>query len=580
MTNPDPIQQRIEIEADTSGAQETQRALDGVRDATREGEQATEESTRATQQSEQAQRRAAGAMREAGDEADKHANKQGLLGRTMNGVIGSITGMVSGFVGVGGLVAAFQAVLEAADQYIQRLEKIIKLQTDAARATLDLHAINQTFDQGEEDFVQAFANATGRDFAESAGVITQFRSANAALTRDKQNELINQSLIPLALSTDQDLGSLAKFIGRIAPTTSDPREINNLVTQSVSLAGEANPDEFLGRAGQLLVSGNAAGLDNAETLALLAYGSSKLDTSIASTQLRNVFKKLSADANVRGHLSQSGISVDGDPLDILRQIAASDLGGEQVVGLFGIENSDVVESILSEIDTVNRFVDETRGAVDGPDKANAFLRDLIEKSPRHAAAIQLAQLQQQVQEAQRGNERAQTFKVARTLIERELERAAAAGVIDQTTVATRLDYFDNNFAQLSNEDVLREVARGNVRLTDEQEKLLLALGYEPGDPRREYRIATLDPNLVTDAQRAEAAASRIEAGTYVSDLFAGGDESTRVELTDPLNQELGRGPALPGTTVNIEKQIIINKQGTDFIGARDPLEDDQDGGFD
>lgn len=584
MADPNPIKQRIEVEAD-----QAKRELDQVAEGTRNLDRATEDTTRTTERAEQAQHKATDTMRDAGRETDETAHKQGLLGRVMGGVIGAIGGMVSGIVGVGGLVHAFRALNEAADEHIQRLEKIVELQNKAARATLDLHAINQTFDQGEEDFVQAFSNITGRDFTESAGVITQFRSANAALSREKQNELINRSLIPLALSTDQDLDALAKFIGRVAPTTSDPREINNLVTQSISLAGEANPAEFLGRAGELLVAGNAAGLDSAETLALLAFGSSKIETAQAQTQLRNVFKKLSADPQVRSRLEQGGVSVEGDPLDILRRLEVANPGPDQIVDLFGLENSDIVQAMLYEIDTVNRFVDETRSAVDGPDKATAFINDLVTKNPQAARALQIAQQEQAIEAEKRKDQSAQIIEIARNSLELELEKAVQAGDIETSVKNSRLEKFDELVGGVKGRNLAATyIGKGLIKPTPDQ------VGV-PSD--------LLFHTDITTKQIVEAAAIKLETG-HIGTLVPGGDSTKYIELSDPVRDAVNRGPDVPSlseeerekigravvdqlelrgintgqqTVVRIERLSINN--GTEFRGGRDPYEDDQDGSY-
>ncbi len=341
----------------------------------------------------------------------------------------------------------------------------------------------------------------------------------------------------------------------------------------MTLAAESDPSQFLGAAGELLVSGNAAGLDNSETLGLLAFATRSGEVDPAKTQLRNVFKKLSADPKVRDQIKASGVSVEGDPLDILNRLKAANVSSEQLIQLFGTENSDVVQAFIAESDVANDFVEQTRSAVAGPDKANAFLQDLVNKSPRHAKALQIAQQKQRLEELQRGDaDKAQDLEIARNELEIQLEKAVKDGTINASAKKARLELFDDIAGQDSLALVRGAAARGEIELTPAQAKSVEGFSeYE-----RYGFFQNLPKEGFTYKQSLAAAANEVESGTYASDILSGGNQSTRVELSDSVQDALREGPALPSggskTVNNYYNGTFINNSGN-------PLEDDLDGRY-
>jgi hypothetical protein len=537
MADPDPIQQRIKIEADTSGAREASEATDQYQKQVEESGQAIDKATQSEERHEKAVDESTKAKRDAKRATDDHSDamKSGEqsnesfgstlsdLTRDLDKATFGLASMAGGFVGAGGLVAAFEAGNRAAEKTIERLQKIVDLANEAARATLDLHAVNQTFDEGEEKMVEALANMTGRDFGEMAGVLTQFRSSNAHLDRETQDQLIQGSLVPLMMSTDKDPSSLAKFIGRVSSTTSDPREINNLVNESISLAGEGDPSAYLGAAGELMVSGRSAGLEPAETLALLGFASGRFETAESKTMLRNVFSGLSADPVLRGKLAEMGISTDGDPLDIIRRMQAAGFESEQTVELFGKENAPIVDAMMAEMGTVNRFVEDTQAAVMGSDQANAYLQDLTKNSPRHANALKILQQQQQLQSLERRQaEQAQDYQIARNAVEFELEEAVQRGEIDASAKEARLKEFDR---LASGGPDFRRRVRGTLR----------------DKYSRDTPLDQIDYNDVL----LEAADLVGKGGGLISDVLPGGNSSTAVPLREAVKESLETPPDLP-----------------------------------
>lgn len=489
------------------------------------------------------------------------------LSQQLNAATFGIGGMVTGMMGASGLVAALQASDRAAEQTIERLEKIVELTNEAAKATLDLHAINLGFNQGDEELISSFSTATGRPFEESAKVITGFRSSTAALTREQQDELINNTLLPLALTTGGSIDPFAKFIGRASATTQDPKELNNLVLQSISLAGESDPAQFLGEAGQLLISGNAAGLDNAETLGLLAFGSSKLETSVARNQLRNVFKKLGSDPSAQEKLSGLGVDTSGGVLSSIRQLSERETKPEEIIDLVGLENSDILQTLVAEFDTAESFIDQNKQAIEGDDLARQFIEDLVSQSPQHARALQVAQQDQQIQSQERQDPNAQVVLLARNAIELQLEQAVQRGDLTASAKEARLKAFDSVIgrpnAGASARSRLGEDFRERERLGQ----------LDPGedDPR-------LRTGEVTIEEIVEAAAGTIESGGLLSDLLPGGDQSTEIELSNFVRNEVGRGPALPGRRGAQGGQTVIQKQvnvyGTVINNSGDPTNGD------
>ena len=485
MPDPKPIKQRIETEADTSGIKEHVRAQQEMEKETKESTQTTEKSTAATKESTRAQTESARATERAGDEAEDAGKKQGFLARHLNGVVSAAAGMVTGFFG---LQAAIQLVTsyinglnEAADKTIERLDQIAQKADEAAKATLDLHAISLGFNEADERLAADFSKASGRSFQESASVLTGFLSSTAALDREDQERLFREGLLAYALTTSGSIEPAAKFYGRVSSITQDPEEINNLLLRSVSLAGERDPGQFLEYAGQLLTAGNDAGITPAETLGLLAFGSGKTETALATTSLRSIMTSLTSDPAKREQLRKMGIDPSGGLFSTLDQFQSVGLTEDQSFALVGGEHSGLLNAMVREYETVQQFRQQNIDALSSGDLAGDFIRNLTEKSPEHARSLQLAQLQQELTDLQRQDaEKALAIEIARTQVEIELERAVLSGTLDASAKEARLKRFDTDVGGgitfdgriAAGSHIRRQIAHGHIPLTDQQRRLV------------------------------------------------------------------------------------------------------------
>jgi len=75
-----------------------------------------------------------------------------------------------------------------------------------------------------------------------------------------------------------------------------------------------------------------------------------------------------------------------------------------------------------------------------------MLRDIVEKSPRHAMALQGAQIEQQTANIRAGDIGAQRRGLGRRIVERELYAAAAQGELDASDIESSLKLYDMSTA--------------------------------------------------------------------------------------------------------------------------------------
>lgn len=173
--------------------------------------------------------------------------------------------------------------------------------------------------------------------------------------------------------------------------------------------------------------------------------------------------------------------------------------------------------------------------------AGNFINDLAEQSPRHARALQLSQLQQELAGLERQDaEQAQTFQIARTRVEIELQRAVQAGTIGASAKETRLKRFDSLVAGPGGLTFAAAgISDGTIPLTKEQLERIPS-GKVTIPPHLADRVG------ITFEQILAAAAQDVEAGLLVSDVLPGGDQSDDVgDISGRVLEDLERGPTLP-----------------------------------
>ena len=640
MTDPTPIQQRIDILANTQGAGEVSAALDKLKGQYEDEARQAELSARAAQRKEQQASRLADRLRtlttsqaayekQARDgvqlddkavevakrrelqtdrlsraiarEEDRQADvnrrmreavethrqfddsgqkvqrrtdgmssDMQLLGGRLGVAAGGFSLLAGSMVAGKGIEALMRGVEKATEDANERLEENIRLTNEAARATLNLHGLNLTFDQGNEELVTAFSNASGRDFAESAGLLTQFRSSTAALSREEQDKLFIEGLLPLAIATDGDLGPAAKFFGRISSLADDPTEIKNIIGLGVQLAGESDPSQFLDNAGELLVPGADAGLQPAETLSLLSYASGKIETSAARTQLRNILTRFQSDPDTQEKLAALGVPEGAGFYEQLEALSETDFGAEQAVDLVGVENSTILSALVSEYDTVESFRDQTVAAAGEGDLYGEFIQDLNDRSPRHRQALEDARLEQIRLNERRNDTDAQTIGRARKAVDIILDREVRAGRLSASAKKSRLEQFDSYTAS----PTFRAHVRGDLFAG----RIDAAPGQDISGWIRDFPLEDL-----TADQIAESAASVIERNGFLTDVLPGGDSSTEVEISDYVRDTLrrrGEGNILDPDRDTLPPQSAapqILNLGTLIINAGDPLFDDLNG---
>jgi len=357
MADPKPIQQKIDVKADTSGADQAERALDELKGATREAGQETEKATRATRQNEDAMESSARATRRAGSETDKTADKKGFLARTADALKGSIGSLVGGIIGFGGAVAAFQAWREEIEQTNQRLIENEQIVRRSAEARIDLVALRGFEDPEQIKELDRLAVFSGRSVGEAArlATVTQSILPDGTYTDDQRSEFLQE----VAIQGQTSSASLTEIAGAIYPLIVEgltARQASNLYQTGIKQAGEPDPAQFGQSAARFVSVGReVGGLDVGEAVGFAAGATGLgLDRSEAETGLKNLVLGIRTPNNEdsKALLERLNISDETDLQDALRIISESYAGGDvskqDLVNLSGREGLAVTLKLARE----------------------------------------------------------------------------------------------------------------------------------------------------------------------------------------------------------------------------------------
>ncbi len=131
MTNPDPIQQRIEIDADTQGADESVRAINEVREAGEEANRATDQGADASDRQARANRENADALRDMASGTTLAAGAAGKLNR-------QLLALASGAAVVAGLREVISLARQELESFTQTADAAFQNQVTIASAERSL----------------------------------------------------------------------------------------------------------------------------------------------------------------------------------------------------------------------------------------------------------------------------------------------------------------------------------------------------------------------------------------------------------------------------------------------------------
>lgn len=537
MSNPDPIRQRIELDADTQGAEDTKRALDEMKGATREAGDET---------------------RAIGQASEESAKKQGLLSRATLGVSGAITGLVAGLAGSVGIVSLYQEWIATIETATQRLREQIDVVRELAEARLNFVALQGIEDPQTLRELEASAAIAGRDPGEVFRLAGVFQSQFANESPETIQSLIRETAVAGQL-TDAPLTELGRGLSAIFRRTGDARVASNIFQQAIQQAGEEDPGRLAEEIGKFITIGeNVGGLSTGESAGFAAAGTALgLPNEVATTGLRNLITRIrDVDATTPGSEILNELGIDRSNIrTAFTQIAAArsagqitdsqliSIGGQEAIGLFSaLSEQTVLDEFNTNVDLVAAAADFD-GSIASDKSASLFTPDSIQ------GLNLLAKQAESATTSIRGRDQnAARASAGRAILARELALFEASGDINPADVTVILEEYDK----------------------------LVANGRSPA------RAATLAGNLRAGEVNVRVPFVGEKVG-LLNPAIVLGEGAERFDFGQGVEQGFNLGPLIPGQRPSdeassptiIQNQTINN--GTQFIGAGDPAVDDLDG---
>jgi hypothetical protein len=347
MGNPDPIQQKITIDADTSGAKQASDSLQELQKDTREMVSAELESTRSTDAYGETIKKVTSLRVALADQIDTHNQKtlagvavtddeveanqrrlaqlravtaaldeEGKKQQRVNAIIDQATtelreeaaahdqanearkeGTGSTNLFGGSMNSAFNAVsaltggiigggglIAALAVLADDLRENVQAAREFQEAFLNLQFLSDSFNEQEKKFVGKAAIFGGRSPAETATALAEVKSFFPGKS-DKDNQAILLEIAELARTTDAPLSDLTSpFLGLVQSGLS-PQEAQNTLRATIVQGGVSDPGKVGGLLGKVLSPGQQIGdLTAAESAGLVA-GATGLDRRSPEEQI-------------------------------------------------------------------------------------------------------------------------------------------------------------------------------------------------------------------------------------------------------------------------------------------------------
>ncbi|MEM8493898.1 MAG: hypothetical protein AAF663_00750 [Planctomycetota bacterium] len=380
---------------------------------------------------------------------DRHRDSRQSAG-LLSGAFGRLGDVVTKLIpGIGALALAQQSsqaamrihaeTIEAANT---RLERHIQLTTEAAKATLDLHALSFEFSEADEQFITQQQEISGRGRGEIAQSFISFKSATSGrLSPEEQRRTFEDLVTVPGLGTGGGIEGQAEFAARASGVVDDPVELRNLAALANRAAGEGNREAFLQAAAELLPTAQGLGVDPADTLSLLSVGTGVYGAPEAKTKVEQLMLRLLADPEVAKQLAEVGADTEGDIFQRIASLEGVDQG--QLSKIANTENIGLLNALIARPDELAKARRELNTYDDqGVDIYSDFLNDLYSQNPR-ARFVQIAQ-QQAASLTARGetNEDAAYTGAVRSTVENILDELVQNGRLDERSKNNRLERFD------------------------------------------------------------------------------------------------------------------------------------------
>lgn len=559
MTKLDPIQQPIEIDADTQGADEAKRALNDVRKETDESAEST--------------RTHADATRRAGDAFDDTSGKAGFFTRTVGGLKEAFSGLALGILGGAGVLAAFSAWREEIELTNQRLIENEQLTMRNAEARLDLAALKGFEDPEQLKELDRMAIFSGRSVSEAArlATVTQSIMPDGTFTEDQRSEFMAE----VASQAQTSSASLTGIAGAIFPLIVEglnAQQAGNVLQAGIKQAGQPDPEQFAQSVARFVSLGKeVGGLDVGQAVGYAAASTGLgLDKATAETGLKNLVLGIRTPNNPESQalLERLGINDEVSLDDSLRIIAQAKAEGRvsrsDLVNLSGREGLEVALK-LSRQERVDEFLNKVAivdAAEDITTRTAAEQSANINKPDTIQGYRLLAKQAQTGEETIRASDKAAARRdTAKKILGELVAEKVKSGELSEADATVIQEEFEYQLAQGQSIQTAIDLAERQQAGTS----IDIPVPVPTEDDFFNIRLDRVNTNPIKTA----TGLNRSQDDFLEEDLL---QRLNAPPKTDPATLQQGT----QGGTV-IQNQTIVNEQGTRFIGAGDPLVDDQDG---
>ena len=369
MSDPKPIQQRIEIKADLDEAKKAVEATEDLNRVNEDGAKVTEETTRATDKASRASREHTDTVDKQKRATDDQTEAQGRGNQVTQAATATLTGLGAAFLGANGIIEMYDQWIERIERSSERLRENASIARDNAEARLDLVALQGVETVEQVNAINKAAAFAGRRPGEVAQLGTFLTSQLPGASSDEINQ-ISLATASVGRTSTAPLTEIASGILPLYRATGDATVASNIYLEAVRQAGEPDAGEF----GQILGENIAliqanAGVDVGEAAGFISAGTGVGITSRnALTALNAVNFSIRGQGTPRGNeiFERLGITDRSNVLDVLEQLVAASeagelstadieaLGGREAAGLFAtLADPKIFEDFRQRVQAVD-----------------------------------------------------------------------------------------------------------------------------------------------------------------------------------------------------------------------------------
>jgi len=369
------------------------------------------------------QNMAAEAVDRAAGSHERASGRVGLMAQGYQSALAAAQGLVGGLIGVGGLMAALQAIRA-------EMEENVKAAREFAEASLNLQFMSDQFKPQEREFIGQAAEFSGRQPVEVAGAMADLKSRFPNLS-DEQTQKLFMEVGETARTTPAPLSALVQAFSTIRQYESDPQKVQNILRASITQSGVSDPAQlsplmakFMGLGQQLnLSAGQSAGAVAAATGLGLAP-----EESI--TGLRNIALSLQGKGTPDGAKVLKRLKIDRTNfLHALDQLAEANNAGllktKDIEDIGGRESVAVLSSLLDK-ERLADFQAKIKSVADAQqsprDLTAEAIKQQFESDPLQETNFKLKRAEAEASTQKAGDVESMRTSLARQIIENRMRR--------------------------------------------------------------------------------------------------------------------------------------------------------------